>query len=137
MQRRIHLYELCYLFLIGCLIYSLLEIVFRGHTHWTMTLTGGVAGSMLYGIAADAACPLMLQGAAGAMLITGTEMVVGVIDNMIFGWNVWDYTNMPLNLYGQICLPFTVLWFFLSILGILLCRGVRKRFSRFSMDIIA
>lgn len=42
-----------------------------------------------------------------------------------FGWNVWDYNNMPLNLLGQICLPFTVLWFFLSAVGIILDDYIR------------
>lgn len=132
MQRNVHLYEFCYMFLVGSLIYSLLEIVFRGFTHWTMTLLGGISGAMLYAVAADRRCPLLLQGIAGALLITAAEMVTGVFANLIFRWNVWDYTNMPLNLYGQICLPFTLLWLLLSFPAIWLCRRIRHCFLKSS-----
>ena len=130
MQRPVHLYEFCYLFLIGSLIYSLLEIVFRGYTHWTMTLLGGISGAMLYAVASDTSCPLLLQGISGALLITAAEMVTGVLANLSLRWNVWDYADMPLNLYGQICLPFTLLWFLLSFPALWLCRRIRKKLRR-------
>ena len=44
------------------------------------------------------------------------------------GWNVWDYSDMPLNLYGQICLPFTGLWFLLCIPAFGICRIAERRF---------
>lgn len=96
----------------GAFVYSLLEIVCRGYTHWTMTLTGGTAAVGLYLL--HAAAPpktLLLQCLCGALLITALEFTVGVADNLVMGWNVWDYSSMPLNLYGQICLPFSGLWF--------------------------
>ena len=34
------------------------------------------------------------------------------------GLHIWDYSSLPFNLLGQICLPFTVLWFFLALLCI-------------------
>lgn len=40
-------------------------------------------------------------------------------------WNVWDYSNMPFNLLGQICLPFTVIWFFLSAVAVVLDDWIR------------
>lgn len=39
---------------------------------------------------------------------------------------VWDYSAAPFNLLGQICLPFTLLWFPLCGIGILLDRGMRR-----------
>lgn len=54
------------------------------------------------------------QMAAGAGIITGLELISGIIVNIILGWNVWDYSTLPGNLLGQICPQFTVLWFFLS-----------------------
>ena len=39
--------------------------------------------------------------------------------------DVWDYSNMPFNILGQICLPFTILWFFISILAIVLDDWIR------------
>ena len=31
--------------------------------------------------------------------------------NLALEWKVWDYSHTPLNLWGQICLPFSLLWF--------------------------
>lgn len=36
------------------------------------------------------------------------------------GVGIWDYSNMPFNIIGQICLPFTVAWYILSLLAIVL-----------------
>ena len=38
-----------------------------------------------------------------------------MIVNIILQWNVWDYSNVPFNVMGQICLPFSIIWFFLSL----------------------
>ena len=46
------------------------------------------------------------------------KAVTSDIDRL--GLNIWDYSNMPLNLWGQICLPFSCLWFFLSAVAIIL-----------------
>ena len=48
---------------------------------------------------------------AGAAAVTLLELATGLIVNRWLGWNVWDYSDMPLNFMGQICLPFTLLWF--------------------------
>ena len=40
---------------------------------------------------------------------------------------VWDYSMMPLNFNGQICLPFTFLWFALSAVGVLFDDFIRIR----------
>ena len=56
------------------------------------------------------------QGVVGAVFVTAMELVVGVPLNLFMGLNIWDYSQVPFNFLGQICLPFTVLWFFLSIL---------------------
>ena len=71
MKLHIRFYELCWFFLLGAFVYSLLEIVCRGYTHWTMTLTGGTAAVGLYLL--HAAAPpktLLLQCLCGALLIT-------------------------------------------------------------------
>ena len=70
----------------------------------------------------------LLQCLCGALLITALEFTVGVADNLVMGWNVWDYSDMPLNLYGQICLPFTGLWFLLCIPAFGICRIAERRF---------
>ena len=63
--------------------------------------------------------------AAGAIIITLLELIVGTIVNIILGWNVWDYSNLPGDLWGQICPQFTVLWFFLSAVAVYLDDWIR------------
>mgnify|MGYP000810122419 FL=1 len=117
-----------FVFLTGCFIYSLLEISARGFTHWTMTLTGGIILTILYGMFTGLrSVPLWQKCILGSLIITSVEFTVGVIVNIILGWNVWNYSDMPLNILGQICLPFTVLWFFLCIPAGLVCGIIRKR----------
>lgn len=119
-----------FVFLSGCFIYSLLEISSRGFTHWTMTLTGGLILTILYEMFSRLKEePLWQKCLLGALIITSAEYTVGVIVNIILDWNVWDYSDMPLNVSGQICLPFTVLWFFLCIPAAFVCKIIERRFQ--------
>lgn len=114
------------LFVIGGLIYILIELIARGRTHWTMFIVGGVA-FFLVGCINEKykKMSLVKQMLIGSVVITTLEFVCGYIVNLWLGWNVWDYNNMPLNLLGQICLPFTILWFFLSAVAIILDDYIR------------
>lgn len=116
-------------FLMGFFIYSLLEIVNRGYTHWTMSLTGGAVLAMMYSVNSRRTMTLIKSCFIGAFVITAIEFAVGIFDNIIMDWNVWDYSDMPLNVLGQICLPFSVLWFLLCVPAFYLCRGIKERFS--------
>ena len=128
MNSRIHIYELGFIFLSGSFIYSLIEIIFRGHTHWSMTVLGGISGAVLYLIDLGRET-LALKAFAGAMMITALEMVTGVIDNIIMKWSVWDYSRVPFNILGQICLPFSAAWFLITIPVDFLCRGLNRAFG--------
>ena len=90
-------------------------------------IDGGFVGARPHRAAAPPK-PRLLQCLCGALLITALEFTVGVADNLVMGWNVWDYSDMPLNLYGQICLPFTGLWFLLCIPAFGICRIAERRF---------
>ena len=109
-----------FLYIIGGLIYLLIEILFRGHTHWTMFIIGGLCFTLI-GLLNE--CPnlrlsLISQGVLGSIIITTLEFISGIIINIILKWNVWDYSNQPLNLLGQICLPFSLAWIFLAIIAV-------------------
>lgn len=122
-------YELCWFFLLGAFTYSLLEIVCRGYTHWTMTLTGGAAAVGLYLIRAAAPPKTRLLRVSAALCSSRRWNSPWALPiNLVMGWNVWDYSDMPLNLYGQICLPFTGLWFLLCIPAFGICRIAERRF---------
>ena len=118
-----------YLFLgvIGSIIYMNLEILWRGYTHWTMGVLGGICFICL-GLINELLSwktPLVLQMLIGSTIITILEFITGCIVNLWLGWDVWDYSNLPLNLLGQICLPFSILWYFISAIGIVIDDYIR------------
>ena len=107
---------------IGALLYLLTEILYRGHTHWTMGVLGGGC-FLLIGLINEYLSwetPLWLQSIIGTTIVTVLEFISGLALNIWLGWGIWDYSQMPFNLMGQICLPFTIAWVFLSILAIIL-----------------
>lgn len=59
------------------------------------------------------------QMVVSSVIITGVEFVTGLIVNVWLGLNVWDYSNLPYNVLGQICLLYVFIWFFLSPLAII------------------
>ncbi|WP_243114469.1 putative ABC transporter permease, partial [Agathobaculum sp. Marseille-P7918] len=74
--------------------------------------------------------PLWLQMLEGAMLVTALELITGLIVNRWLGWNVWDYSDVPLNLWGQVCPQFAVAWFFLSALAVWLENALHRLAAR-------
>lgn len=116
-------------FLMGYFIYSLIEIINRGYTHWTMALTGGFVLAILYAVNSRRTMTLIKSCFIGAVIITSIEFTVGVFDNIIMHWNVWDYSDMPFNILGQICPHFSLYWFLLCIPSYYLCMLIRKKFS--------
>ena len=101
-------------FAIGFFGYGLIELSFRGYTHWSMLLTGGACTlTLFYFNLAYKNAPLLLKAVGGSLIITVFEFFVGIIVNLVFGFAVWDYSLLPLNFLGQICLPFSIIWFFL------------------------
>ena len=124
-----YLLEIFILFCVGGSIYILFEMGFRGYSHWTMFIVGGLCflciGAINNRIGWD--FPVEYQCFIGAVIVTIIEFISGYIINIKLGWDVWDYSNMPLNIMGQICLPFTILWIFISFIAILVDDQVRYR----------
>jgi uncharacterized membrane protein len=110
------------LFFVGGYSYSGIEVLFRGYSHISMLIAGGICFILIgrlneifpYNIS------LISQMFISAIIITSIEFVVGLIVNVWLNLNVWDYSNLPYNVLGQICLLYTNIWFFLSLPGILL-----------------
>lgn len=113
---------LAILFICGGLLYAVIELLFRGFTHYSMIIVGGICFLLIDGInevlPEDTA--ITSQMIFSAIIITLIEFIAGVILNLWLKLNIWDYSHLPYNLLGQICLIFTVAWFFLSAAGILL-----------------
>lgn len=102
--------------LVGAVLYPLLEIAFRGRSHWSMSLAGGlclVLLALLQQLLKKSS--LRLRCLAGALTITIVELAFGCMVNLYLGLNVWNYSHMPGNVLGQICPFFCCLWFLLCI----------------------
>ena len=116
------------LFLIGGGIYYLLEVLWRGYSHWTMFILGGIC-FVIMGLLNEYKFKwndsLIKQSIISACIITVFEFITGCIVNLWLGWNVWDYSELPCNLMGQICLYFFFVWILLSMFGIILDDWIR------------
>lgn len=70
--------------------------------------------STFYFIGKNIDIPFYLKCIIGMIIITAIELIFGIWFNIILGERVWDYSNMPLNFLGQICVPFSMMWLVLS-----------------------
>ena len=109
-----HVLKSTILAVIGGLIYILIELLWRGHTHISMFILGGVC-FVAIGLINELfpwELGIVWQSMIGAVIVTVCEFIIGL--------NVWDYSNMPFNVMGQICLPFSLAWVVLSAIAIVL-----------------
>ena len=100
-----------FLFSFGGIVYVLIEMLWRGYSHWSMFILGGI-------------CFVLL----GTFVITLMEFIFGCIFNLLLNLNVWDYYDLPFNIMGQICLPYMFLWFLLSPVCIIVDDYIRYLF---------
>lgn len=109
------------LFALGGILYLIIELLWRGGSHWSMFFLGGTCFSLigLINEHSRGRLPLLLQMACSAVLITVLEFFAGYIVNIRMGLGVWDYSDLKFNIMGQVSLKYTVLWFFLSLACIL------------------
>ena len=108
------------LWLWGGVVYYVIELLYRGYSHELMFVVGGVCFLLLSYINNYLPWKMafVLQSVIGGLAITAVELVSGIILNIYLGLNIWDYTNMPMNVLGQICVPFSIAWVFIAAFGI-------------------
>ncbi len=70
--------------------------------------------------------PLLLQSVLGACMVTGMELVSGLIINGLLELRVWDYSAMAYSFMGQVCLGYSFLWILVSFLAIFLDDFLRR-----------
>ena len=101
--------------------YCSLEVIFRGRSHWSMVVLAFILFLLIGSLNNLFPWEMSLakQGIIGACMVTVLEFITGCIVNIWLEWNVWDCSNMPLNILGQVCLPFSLLWILLSIVCII------------------
>lgn len=115
------------LFLIGGAIYYNIEILFRDYSHWTMFVLGGLCFLIIGGLNEFYSWELKFwkQCGIGAIVITVLEFIFGVVLNIWLKLDIWDYSDLPFNILGQICIPFSLIWFILSGIAIIIDDWIR------------
>ncbi len=110
------------LFAIGGLLYYLIEILWRGYSHMSMFVIGGIC-FVLIGLINEYLSfdtPLWKQQFIAATIVTGIEFIAGLILNIWLQLGIWNYSHRSFNLFGQVCLQYSILWFLLSLPAIIL-----------------
>lgn len=129
----VKIYNNVILWLTGGIAYFYMEIAFRGYSHFSMLICGGVCfvtvgyvGRKILAHSKNVLVALPKIMVSGMLIITFYEFVTGVLVNKVLGWNVWDYSEQKYNVMGQICLVYSLLWSMLSLLCVYLDIIIRK-----------
>lgn len=126
--------EYAAVFTLGAVLYSFIEILWRGRTHWTMAVTGGICLLLIH-ICNErhSDLDLLSRCSLSSLYITGVEFAVGWLLNVRLNMMIWDYSDKYLNIMGQICPEYWAYWYLLSIPAIMLSTiilAVRKARGR-------
>ena len=110
------------LFAIGGMAYFLLEVLVRGYSHYSMCLCGGacVRCCGLLNENMKIKMSFISQMVLSALIITALEFITGLIVNIWLKMDIWDYSQLPYNFMGQICLLYSIFWFLVSSVAIVL-----------------
>ena len=117
------------LFILGAVGYAAIEIIWRGRTHWSMMIAGGLC-FILFSMVAEMlnGKSLLVKAAVCAVGVTAIEFIFGVVFNIWLKMGVWDYSNVPFNIMGQICPMFSILWVGVAIAFLPLADAINKSY---------
>lgn len=102
--------------LFGGFGYGLIEILWRGRTHPSMVLCGGLCLLFMHTVNSTMRKHSVFLRALVCMAgITALEFAVGCVVNIALGMAVWDYSDMHFQLMGQICLLYSFFWYLISL----------------------
>ena len=69
---------------------------------------------------------ILLKAVIGSAVITAAELVLGLILNYKLHLDIWDYSDLKFNLFGQISLLYSTFWAILSVLISPVCTAINK-----------
>jgi uncharacterized membrane protein len=119
------------LFFIGGFFYCGIEVFARGYSHISMLIAGGIS-FVIIGRLNKWRKDMSFVGQMfiSAIVITLIELITGILVNKVMHLDVWDYSKLPYNFMGQICLLYTNIWFLLSGMAIVLDDYIRYYLMR-------
>lgn len=106
------LLQIMIMFFLCGLIYLGVEVMWRGYTHRSMFIVAGlifvIGGEQNNTLPWE--MPFWLQCLIVWITILSVEFFAGCMINLWLGLGVWNYSNMPGNILGQICPQYALLW---------------------------
>ncbi len=116
------IYKNMVLFIIGGIIYYFIETLWRGYSYVSMFFVGGLCfvfiGMINEFLSFDT--PIWKQQFIATVIVTLIELAAGIVLNKWLNMSIWDYSNLPFNLWGQVSLHYSIGWFVLSAAAIIL-----------------
>lgn len=97
----------------GGYLYFLLELIYNGTSHWFSFILGGICFRII-GKIRSIGLNTLYKCIISGIIITAIEFLTGIVFNLMLNWKMWDYSLLPFNILGQICLPFSLIWVILS-----------------------
>ena len=140
----LNLYKLLLICFIGSFVGVLIELVWCLITNgYIESRSGLVYGpfNLLYGIGAVmlTVCLYTFRNHSGwisflgGMLVgSAVEYVCSFVQEALFGSRSWDYSEMPFNINGRICLLYSVFW---GLLGVLWIKNIYPRMAKLILKI--
>lgn len=128
MARSVKKYAL--LFLIGSIGYAAMETIWRGYTHWSMVIAGGLC-FILFSVVSRIfrGKSIFLKAGVCAIGVTAIEFIFGLVFNIWLKMDVWDYSHVPFNILGQICPIFSLIWAGIAIAFLPLADLINKSYA--------
>jgi len=129
-------YFLLYFFVYGFLGWCA-EVVFAAFKHKSFVNRGFLNGPIcpIYGLGIGLVVHLLrpiqsnivLLYVTSMVLVTALEWLTGFLLEKIFHNKWWDYSHIPFNLNGYVCLPFSLIW---GAACVIIVRGIHPLFHK-------
>lgn len=117
------IFNMFVIWLTGGIVYYFAEILFRGFSHFSMLICGGLCfllvgniGNLILNSKDNIIISIIKIMLIGTMIITTLEYITGMIVNVKYNLKVWDYSDMKYNVNGQICLLYSFFWALISLI---------------------
>lgn len=125
-----NIFKYLYLMWFGGSAYVTIEVFFRSRSHWSMFALAAISFVFVGLLNEKTEISIVHQVAIGTIVLTLFEFITGCIVNIYFGLNIWDYSNLPFNILGQICPQFCLLWGIVVFVSIFLDDAIRSMFFK-------